>query len=717
MNTSLELQPGTGLSGGAFVASESGNTITLDTGALQATVVKTGFNLFDTLSIGGTDIVAPHQSSGVLGQATDGQLIVVRPAGLSVVVEENGPARAVVRAMGTLMTSVSHTDVLDFTCRITARQGSADLQVDFTVRNATILRPKHVVIEGLGLVVRVLPGSGAMATIARHGRTDDDVHGAERQRLPAPGLQRRLHRGRDRQRQRLPAAHPEAGRLRHRVQGGRLRDRPERRVRSAPDQEGQIPAARLRGPHRRDRRRDAEPEADALLLAGVPRDLGQWRRGGRSLEREDIAPYTFCWRQHESRTVSFSFHKGAAPSPLLASERLDWPVNGRAADYDQYDSSGVFAYRLMTLAEQNELYSILGMNHSVGIVDDALSVTRFLAAHNTGGNNNHDSIERRLAGEWLRQGLGGQWLNGMDLALYKSEWQILRSDDFHDKNDPGATNDQIPHSTKYEGDLEHRYRDGMVLAYYLSGDARVRDALYDEEEILTQLANTAYERSFYQSMKALAAVGPLHGQHAAARPAAHHDGVRVPAHAGREHDGQRLRLADRPRRDGLAALLRQQQSEPRREAARRELRHARLHHGLPRADRLVQRLQLAGPRRSRCRGREGAAAGPRVLHAQGALPLVQEPGGPPPRVRVGGPPEEGRRVGEVRLPPHPAGHGRGLPPDGRPVYLAKGLQQVQAFAAHDQGEYKDNLYLMDSRLDAQHYMAVLRDFMLGAPLP
>jgi len=54
---------------------------------------------------------------------------------------------------------------------------------------------------------------------------------------------------------------------------------------------------------------------------------------------------------------------------------------------------------------------------------------------------------------------------------------------------------------------------------------------------------------------------------------------------------------------------------------------------------------------------------------------------------------------------------------GDPVYLAKGLEQVQAFAAHDQGAYKDNLYLLDSRFDAQHYMSVLRDFMLGVPPP
>ena len=43
--------------------------------------------------------------------------------------------------------------------------------------------------------------------------------------------------------------------------------------------------------------------------------------------------------------------------------------------------------------------------------------------------------------------------------------------------------------------------------------------------------------------------------------------------------------------------------------------------------------------------------------------------------------------------------------------------EIQAFAAHDQGSYNNNLYIMDGRLDAMHFMSVFRDFALGAPPP
>ena len=42
----------------------------------------------------------------------------------------------------------------------------------------------------------------------------------------------------------------------------------------------------------------------------------------------------------------------------------------------------------------------------------------------------------------------------LGLALYKSEWQIARSDNFEDEDDPGAINDGVPHSTGFQSDDE-----------------------------------------------------------------------------------------------------------------------------------------------------------------------------------------------------------------------------------------------------------------------
>ena len=41
----------------------------------------------------------------------------------------------------------------------------------------------------------------------------------------------------------------------------------------------------------------------------------------------------------------------------------------------------------------------------------------------------------------------------------------------------GAANNQLPHSTGFQGDDEHRYREGIIDAYWLTGDERFKEAI------------------------------------------------------------------------------------------------------------------------------------------------------------------------------------------------------------------------------------------------
>jgi len=50
---------------------------------------------------------------------------------------------------------------------------------------------------------------------------------------------------------------------------------------------------------------------------------------------------------------------------------------------------------------------------------------------------------------------------------------------------------------------------------------------------------------------------------------------------------------------------------------------------------------------------------------------------------------------------------------GNSAFLQRGVQQIEAHQAHDNGPFADNLYLLDSRLDAQHFFAVYRDWVLA----
>jgi hypothetical protein len=49
---------------------------------------------------------------------------------------------------------------------------------------------------------------------------------------------------------------------------------------------------------------------------------------------------------------------------------------------------------------------------------------------------------------------------------------------------------------------------------------------------------------------------------------------------------------------------------------------------------------------------------------------------------------------------------------GDPAYLQRGVQQIEAFAAHDQSSaYPNNLYEIESRLDAQHFISIYRQYL------
>ncbi|MHC4846424.1 MAG: exo-rhamnogalacturonan lyase family protein, partial [Planctomycetota bacterium] len=171
INFEHETAPGNGASGQADIATDLGNRIALNTGPLQADVDKDDFNLFDRVVVDGLEIVSTDASAGILGFDTDFAQLRPDQAQTTVSIEENGPARAVVRADGTLERP-DGTDVVDFTCRITARAKSSSLEVTFTIRNANINRPAHVQIEGVELIVRTNPGANAVGTLTRHDGLD-----------------------------------------------------------------------------------------------------------------------------------------------------------------------------------------------------------------------------------------------------------------------------------------------------------------------------------------------------------------------------------------------------------------------------------------------------------------------------------------------------------------------------------------------------------------
>ncbi|MCB9897148.1 MAG: hypothetical protein H6825_04000 [Planctomycetes bacterium] len=496
----LTVVAGDGSSGQAdLVSNGSGGTLVIDTGPLQATIKTVGFNLFKKVVVDGTTLVDSN-ADGLTGRSLEGDLLTPSDD-TEVVVEENGPAHAVIRATGSL-TTVSGDEPVDFTCRIVARAGSRDLEVQFTVRNARFDRRLHAQLESIELSVPGSLGTGRTAAVSLHDGVHEQSLGSNEDAT-------------------LFMAHTSA-----QVEGlGSVSYVPHLPLVDGSLQdfvyEGYEVAVGSSTVHAFGDKTlyPAEPYVDltgskggvtvaienlAFLWPGTLEAHGDGTVVAGLFPGSNPAPFVFSFKQHESRTAVFSFHKGAASAPEEVPERLDHPLAGRAADYLDYDRARVFPYRLVSEDEENEAYADMGLGfHHVVASNDGLSVTRYLYKGTTGGSNNHARIERLIGCEWLRHGGGGNYLTGLDLALYKSEWQIQRSDDFHDLDDFEATNPEVENSWGHFGDDEHRYRDGIILAYYLTGDRRYRDAMLDECEVLQNVDLWPHERSMYQTLRAM----------------------------------------------------------------------------------------------------------------------------------------------------------------------------------------------------------------------
>lgn len=526
--TQVKITDGTGVPpslAGAEIARDEGNLIRLITGDengtnqyLNLTISKTNFNLFETVVVNEVPAVQNPSAAGVFGTTTDGSPLSM--ANTTVVIEENGPARAVVRADGSLHDS-GDLRVIDFTLRMIARAGSRDVEVTMTLRNADLTYPAHVQLGSVELgtqlaLSQLAPGVAPTATMPLHG-------------AGKPSLSRVLNLGTDEMTLYMAQTSAKVSTYSNNFfphipkQAGsssELMDQGYELVAKGAVQQSlgnknQYPkvgfATLSNGVagvtvHQRQMPylwpAGLEVRGDGHVTAGV-------------FTKQNDAGYTFLWQQHESRTVIFSFHTGALPDAYDLATTHEYPLVARASDYAHYRDSGAFPYRMVTEAEAELALSKMGINYNINPSNPSLQVTRYLFANTTGGFNNYASVEGTLAGDWLRHGKGGALLNALDLALWKSEWQIRRSDGWLDDDAMGSSADQVvlasnegafPTTKKNYGDAEHRYREGIILAWHLTGDPRYREAILDEAEVLKTINIWEQERWMYRSLTAIASV-------------------------------------------------------------------------------------------------------------------------------------------------------------------------------------------------------------------
>ena len=149
---------------------EAGGKITVDTGAARFTVNATGFNLLESVEIGGAKVAGP----GAVEVADEGGKVMSAGKPYNASWEYKGPVRATLRVDGTWLAG-GDKEFLRYTTRLTFFAGSKSVRVDHSLRNSNPKEGNDVKMKWAAVSLKLAAGGdgqGQGANWAACGNAD-----------------------------------------------------------------------------------------------------------------------------------------------------------------------------------------------------------------------------------------------------------------------------------------------------------------------------------------------------------------------------------------------------------------------------------------------------------------------------------------------------------------------------------------------------------------
>jgi hypothetical protein len=466
------LTNGSGAFGGADLGRDAGDRYVIETGAARFEVRKSGFDVLDRVVQGGSEVVASHTGGGIVVLAGGTRYESGLDTGSEVVLEENGPVAAVVRARGTLRSAAGGTH-FDYLARLHFHRNQAACRVFVTLRNADLGTPAPRTFDAAWVELPL-----------RLAGTRDVLFG-----FPGNGFSGSLA----------------AGGTAHLFQGDNTFQRSARTGNILPNLTAAVGLEAVIGGATHNALGNSSDvargwmrlqDATHAVLAGM-RDFATLFPSGFDVQSDRIAVemfsrynthtgLVFSWGAHETREIHLAFGApGADPEPFRA--RLQYPLLGRC-EFARYRDTGALCgeKRLVTADEETQFFAQLGKTWRPSDPTEAeIKLDRQYSFGTTGGPNQFDQDECHLL-DFLRTGYGGRFQQGRLGALWKADQAVPHSDDFdYGTFQNGVSGPSVPASTggfngKGAGsqfDDEHPHWVVMLHYYHLTGDEHVREAI------------------------------------------------------------------------------------------------------------------------------------------------------------------------------------------------------------------------------------------------
>ncbi|HVI11154.1 MAG TPA: hypothetical protein VND65_22930, partial [Candidatus Binatia bacterium] len=537
-NTQIALTLGkTGNFGGPDLATDDGPTISVNTGTALFVIRKGNFSVFEKVIVAGRLLVAPGASEGLSLMGPENHETSCHPATCTTqylsrydntstaVIEENGPARAVIKAEGTHRDSSGH-GYMRFTVRMHFYKNKTFVKLATILRNADEGSSNSFDSAAKAFTsyeLRIAPnlaGHESFAFGTDNGTLSGNFSGVENAYLYQAYSNSMEH------------AHWNGVTCPYGVRVPRCIASFITRKGATPPYSyaqngfqivhgGQVPAG---GDHShypagwadlRDKTGAGVEIGVYQIAASWPKSL-EFRKGGaevrigiwpdQSLSPTNptaAIPYYQAWPQYSMCDVYINFHAAPLPSPEADFLAFQHRLLARAP-VEQYNRAQVFAYPLLSPLEEDNywqrLSSIYGFRWfgNSPVVKDASPKTFRVYAWPSAGGSNQSELRWGYIEQWLTRGLAGRYLTAANFYRYQAEQAFPRSDfggegkvDFDWRlHSPKTDLDNYGFPANIESansayvnrtwvDQEHAHWYGMGDFYFLTGDESIKDAMLD----------------------------------------------------------------------------------------------------------------------------------------------------------------------------------------------------------------------------------------------
>lgn len=493
-NTSVALTTGAGNFPAEQIATDTSQTIVVNTGPAAFTIRKANFNVLDSVTVNGQTFIAGGHSGGVWSTDAADTRFTSATSTPTFTVEDNGPVRASIKVDGTLKAGSS--EHFDYTLRMQFVRNSSRVTFDLTLRNAQQgdLGKKGFKAVGIALPTTltanqqfIFPTNAGTFTGALAGQSaylfqayaenmiESNTSIASNLKPVVVGTQ----------------------------DGVEVKNGPTTLHALGSKTEWSSGWARLV---------NANGAGPALTVAID--HLSEFWPGGFEFSADGTvdlqmfsphnaaAPLYFTWGAHDTRTLAMDFQTSPpAPTDESTLAAVQYPLFARATDYAYYGSTGAIfgADKLVTEAEYDQFIAAtdasFGQSHTARSERDAMlanenkdTVWRIKSWGTTGGPNQLDKSVTHFL-DYLRTGKGGFFLRAFAESRYKADQAAVHCDDcdleatwpsdgpngwpWGDTSN-GYNGGGVSGNT-YESNRNHPHWVSLVPAWLLTGDQQFFD--------------------------------------------------------------------------------------------------------------------------------------------------------------------------------------------------------------------------------------------------